>query len=91
MLFVVGFENQRYHFMVLPPGVGTLLEGKYGDPVCSKRYIYPHRAYPYLHNDSKQSVIKHQSQERVKKSKKTCLQPLLVKSYVAKVLPFHFF
>ena len=41
--------------------------------------------------NSKQSVIKHQSQDRVKKSKKTCLQPLLVKSYVAKVLPFHFF
>ena len=53
MLFVVGFENQRYHFMVLPPGVGTLLEGNYGDPVCSKRYIYPHRAYPYLHNEFK--------------------------------------
>ena len=41
--------------------------------------------------NSKQSVIKHQSQDRVKKSKRTCLQPLLVKSYVAKVLPFHFF
>ena len=60
--------------------------------ICVLNAIYTLIEHTHLStSNSKQSVIKNQSQERAKKSKKTCLQPLLVKSYVAKVLPFHFF
>ena len=91
-LLVAGFWKPAVPHLVLNPGVGTLLEGKYGNPRVLNA-IYTLIEHTYLSTtNSKQSVIKHQSQERVKKSKKkTCLQPQLVKSYVAKVLPFHFF
>ena len=42
----------------------------YGNPLCSIFYKYPHRTYPSLHNEFKQSLFKHQSQERVKKIQK---------------------
>ena len=42
----------------------------YGNLLCFKRYKYPHRTYPSLPNEFKQSLFKHQSQERVKKIQK---------------------
>ncbi|KAF3956215.1 hypothetical protein CMV_018637 [Castanea mollissima] len=74
--------------MVLNPGVGTSLEGKYGNPLCSKRYIYPHRAYPYLHNEFKaicdQKSKSRKSEEKLKNmSSTTAGQVIRCKAAVA--------
>ncbi|KAL4651546.1 hypothetical protein ACB092_01G168400 [Castanea dentata] len=55
--------------------------------LCVLNAIYTLIEHTHLSTtNSKQSVIKNQSQEIVKKITKTCLQPLLVKSYVAKII-----
>ena len=69
-LLVAGFWKPAVPHLVLNPGVGTLLERKYGNSRVLNA-IYTLIEHTYLSTtNSKQSVIKHQSQERVKKSKK---------------------
>ena len=64
-LLVAGFWKPAVPHLVLNPGVGTLLEGKYGNSRVLNA-IYTLIEHTYLSTtNSKQSVIKHQSQERV--------------------------
>ena len=90
LVAVLSFENQRYQMqMVLPSGGRTLLEPKYES---SKRYIYPLTDYTHpIPTNSSNLYFQRSKSSKSEEELKTCLQTLLVKSYVAEVHNIHLF